>query len=157
MGCHLTWRVDLDGFIPAFKVNRIEEPNLLEPHHMSKVPAHQNVHICYGCQRNMKHIVAEPGCQDTTRLIHGCQIHCFITDSQKLRSQPEKLGILHADGFRRGADFRSDHIGEHRAEMPTPEVFHEAIRPWSKLNVEATANDRGVDIDAENFHTHKST
>ncbi len=41
--------------------------------------------------------------------------------------------------------------------MPPTEVLHQAVRPWGKLCVEATADDRSVNIDPEDFHTHKST
>ena len=50
----------------------------------------------------------------------------------------------------------SDHLGERGRNAPA-EVLHKAIRPWSKLYVKATTDDRGVDINPENFHTFKST
>ena len=63
-GYNLSRRIDRQGLITTFYIDRVKQPNPVEPDDVAEVPADQNVNICNRCECNMKHVVLKPRPKD---------------------------------------------------------------------------------------------
>jgi hypothetical protein len=76
----------------------------------------------------------------------GCACHVVGADAQR-----QQLIVQHANRGWRRRDFRSRHVAQNRNQPLRPKVSNQGLRPRDELGVEAPAQNRRVDVDAESF------
>src|SRR2546427_12128658 len=74
-GYNLSRRIDHQGLIATFYIDRVKQRNLVQPDDVAEVPADQNVNICNRCKCNMKHVGLKLAPEDLPLQILVQQIH----------------------------------------------------------------------------------
>lgn len=139
MSRDLPWREDVQGPVPRFYVDRIEETNLLEPDDVLEVPTDERINRRDRGQGNVPHVRRVFGWQNLASLVRRDETDDLRRDRQKRASEAQHLLVQLSNLHRRIHSFGSRHVRQNGQQPSCAEITDQPIRPLCKLHIEAPA------------------